>query len=475
VLHEELQTSTTLFPFQQEGARFLSTRTWALLADEMGLGKTAQAIVGCDTIGAERILVLCPAVARINWSREFKKFSTRSRHITVLLDGSTKIKPTDTCIICSYDLLLKNSIRSDLSQLQWEVVILDEMHYLKNRNAKRTRIVFQQLVSMATRGVWALSGTPAPNHAAELYPFLSAAGIWKDSYWAFVKRFCVTRETVYGIQFIGVQRVEELRSLLAPIMLRRKKEDVLKDLPTILFTNVLVEAGKVDMNLWYPEIARGTVPEAKIREQIAAEENSVNAILNMTGQRSDAATEALSALQEQALEQKNGQVIMSRRYLGLSKVPPIAEIIKEELNAQAYEKIVLFAWHKDVIRLLTALLQEYHPLVLYGGTPVLERDKRIQSFQTKKKHRIFIGQVKAAGVAISLTAACEVAFVESSWTPADNAQAAMRVHRIGQTKPVRVRFFGVADSTDEVIQRVLRRKTRDMVQVFDPVNNPFSD
>jgi SWI/SNF-related matrix-associated actin-dependent regulator 1 of chromatin subfamily A len=351
-------------------------------------------------------------------------------------------------------------------------VIADEMHYLKNRNAKRSNIVWSG--SFQNSYFWALSGTPAPNNAAELFPFLHAAGIWKQDYWAFVKRFCVTRETVYGIQIVGVQRVEELRSLLAPIMLRRKKEDVLKDLPAILFTAVSVEAGKVDMNLWYPEIARGITPEHKIREQISAEEESIRAILTMPDAGKNVAVEALSALQEHALNERAGSVMMSRRYLGLSKVPPIAEIIKGELDAQAYDKIVLFAWHRDVIRLLEVLLKEFHPVTLFGGTPVIKRDRVIQSFQEKRHVRIFIGQVTAAGVAISLTAACEVAFVESSWTPADNAQAAMRVHRIGQERPVRVRFFGVADSTDEVIQRVLRRKTRDMVQVFDPVNDPFN-
>jgi SWI/SNF-related matrix-associated actin-dependent regulator of chromatin subfamily A-like protein 1 len=351
-------------------------------------------------------------------------------------------------------------------------VIVDEMHYLKSHRAKRTDIVYSLLTRRADH-VWGLSGTPAPNNAAELWTFLYAAGIWKQGYWAFVKHFCVTRETVYGIQMVGVQRVEELRSLLAPILLRRKKENVMKDLPAILFTNVEVEAAPVDMRLWYPDIGHGTT-EAEIRNKIASQEESLRAILNITGDRTQVAVDALSAMQENLLNQ-TGDVLASRRYLGLSKVPPIVELIKEEFNAKAYEKIVLFAWHRDVIRFLEALLKEFNPLLLYGGTPAIKRDKIIQDFQTKAKFKIFIGQVKAAGVAINLTASCEVAFVESSWTPADNVQAAMRVHRIGQDKPVRVRFFSVADSTDEVIQRVLRRKTRDMVQVFDPVNNPFSD
>lgn len=346
-------------------------------------------------------------------------------------------------------------------------MILDEFHYLKNRLAQRTQTVFGALTSQGNH-VWGLSGTPAPNHAGELFSFLSAAGIWTKDYWAFLRRFCVTRETIYGTQIVGVQRVEELRALMAPVLLRRKKEDVMKDLPPILFTNVAVEPGPVDLNLWFPEIFMQQRTEASLRAQILEEERAVKAILDVAGDRTQAATDALGALQ-------GARTITSRRYLGLSKVPPIAAMVTEEFHAHAFEKIVLFAWHRDVIRALTAALQAFHPLVLYGGTPATERDKRIQAFQTKPKHQVFIGQITAAGIAISLTAACEAGFVESSWVPADNAQAAMRLHRIGQANPVRMRFFGVADSTDEVIQRVLRRKTRDLVSVFDPVNNPFED
>jgi SNF2 family DNA or RNA helicase len=461
-----------LFPFQEIGRDFLAGRRWALLADEMGLGKSAQAITACDAVNAERILVLCPAIARINWSREFLKFSSREKRVTVLLSGQSNTH--SDIVICSYDLLHNKKIFSGLISSTWDVVILDEVHYLKNRDAKRTRAVFQHVVLLATRGIWALSGTPAPNHAAELYPFLHAAGLWTDTYWAFVTRFCVTRETVYGIQMVGVQRVEELRALMAPILLRRKKVDVLKDLPAILFTNVAVETRPVDLNIWFPEIMMGQKTDASLHQQIADEEAAIRAILDVSGDGTTATTEALSALQ--GMQGRGGAgAMVSRRYLGLSKVPAIVELITEELQENAYEKIVLFAWHRDVIRALTFALDELHPLVLYGGTPAIERDKRIQAFQTKKHHRVFIGQVLAAGVAISLTAACEVGFVESSWVPGENAQAAMRVHRIGQDKPVRVRFFSAADTTDEVVQRVLRRKTRDMVQVFDPVNDPFSD
>jgi SNF2 family DNA or RNA helicase len=117
---------------------------------------------------------------------------------------------------------------------------------------------------------------------------------------------------------------------------------------------------------------------------------------------------------------------------------------------------------------------------LFGGTDPERREKNIKKFIHNPLCRVFIGNIRAAGIAITLTAASEVAFVESSWVPADNAQAAMRVHRIGQTRPVRCRFFGLVNSSDEKVQQVLKRKTRDITKLFDEDTkkdfiDPFAD
>jgi SWI/SNF-related matrix-associated actin-dependent regulator of chromatin subfamily A-like protein 1 len=119
-------------------------------------------------------------------------------------------------------------------------------------------------------------------------------------------------------------------------------------------------------------------------------------------------------------------------------------------------------------------------MTLYGETPPDKRERHIRCFQNKPKYRVIICNIQAAGTAITLTAAHQVAFAEVSWVPAENAQAAMRVHRIGQTHPVTVRFFGLAGSSDEQVARVLRRKTRDLTAIFDETapeeavaHNPF--
>ena len=180
-----------------------------------------------------------------------------------------------------------------------------------------------------------------------------------------------------------------------------------------------------------------------------------------------------------ALGPMQDRVQKSRRFVGLQKTPAICELVKSELESGAYDKIVLFAWHRDVIVDMQERLKDFKAVTLFGGTDPERRDKNIKKFQTDRKCRVFIGQIRAAGIAITLTQAHQVGFVESSWVPGDNAQAAMRVHRIGQTHPVTCRFFGLAGSTDEKVQQVIKRKTRDFTRLFDEdrkeILDPFAD
>lgn len=424
-----------LFPYQEADAKWLSSRCYALLASEPGTGKTPIAIRACDLIGAERILILCPAIARMNWWREWTKFSPRAGLFSVLLT-SNGTWPITTGIICSYDLATRPRVATWLASVNWEVMILDESHYLKDRKAIRTRLC---LGGLTAHYRWALSGTPARNHAGDLYPVLVGFRRYAGDYWSFIRRYCKTVETPFGVKIVGSKNVEELKTLMAPILLRRRKDEVLTQLPALLVTDVSVE---------------GTPPPMTTMERALFK----------------AATDEDSFLF--AMEQCK----TNRRLCGLAKVWPVADIVIEELEADHYEKIVLFAWHVDVVRVLAKAFEPFHPIVLYGETPAKERDGLIEAFQTKPDVRVAVCNITTAGTAITLTAASEVGFVEASYVPSDNAQAAMRVHRIGQTKPVRVRFFNLADSVDEQVQKILRRKTHDLVQIFDdgqPKDNPF--
>lgn len=465
---------TTLFGYQKEGAEWLTKGRVRLLADEMGLGKSAQAIAAADTIGAQRILVLCPAVARINWIREFAKFSTRSLTCGALLTAKDSTKPLPDVTICSYDLATNSAVCSKLSAVGWHVIVLDEAHYLKNPKAKRTKAILGK-IAQSTERLWALTGTPAPNYPNELYPLLKVFGVWRDTYWNFVERFCTVRDTDFGKQITGGRNIEELRGLLSGVMLRRKKDEVMKDLPPLLFTDVAVEATPLsdDALMMYFSNYLSWPADKRVKvfyDDMAKQQRSLDVLANDLGMTNGSM---------KILEGLDKQITTLRRYIGLQKCPEVIKTIKAELEAGAYDKIVIFAVHKDVMETLHAGFKDFGAVMLWGGTPPVKRDRLIQKFQNSKGCRVFIGQIVAAGTAITLTAAHQVAVVEADWTPANNQQAVMRCHRIGQTaKCVTVRFFGMAGSVDERIQQVLKQKTRTLVQLFDNTSkqiDPFAD
>jgi SNF2 family DNA or RNA helicase len=462
---------TSLYPYQEIGAKWLTGKPYALLADEMGLGKSAQVIVACDLLCATNILVLCPAIVRFQWEREFQNFSRWTRKLSVILHGKTIFNGGSGVTICSYDLAIKPIVNTWICQKAWDVVVFDECHYLTNRNARRTDVCFRAIGPQANY-LWALSGTPAPNHGGELYPLLRAFGAWHKGYWSFVRRFCITRDTVYGTQIMGTKNIQELRGLLRQHTLRRKVEDVLPDLPTIQFSNVVVEPSPVDLAKWYPEVTAKQKTEAEQMDEIAKQQAVIDSIVSQASTGAQTQQGTLEALAHIAVG-----VTPSRRYCGLTKTPAVAELIAGELQNGAYSKIVIFAIHRDVIVDLQDRLKQFRPVVIFGGTPAEKRKKFIHSFQTDPRTRVFIGNIQAAGIGIDLFAANQVAMVEASWVPSQNSQAVMRVHRIGQTRPVNVRFFSVVNSTDEFVQRVCMRKTRDLTAILDSpvITNPFED
>lgn len=431
-----------LFPYQVEGAKFLATVGRGLLADEMGLGKSAQAIAATAMVhGAPRVAVVCPASLKQNWLREFEKFWPGLISYTLEVESYDKVT------------------RGALADWTGDVLILDEAHYLKSHKAKRTKAVFGPkcdgvggLVSRAAN-VFCLTGTPTPNNPSELWPMLRAvmpgalsrpavegAGVKINSkpypFWPFVERFCYTRDTGFGLTIVKGKNLPELKARIAPFMLRRKKDDVLKDIPPIRFDTLALE---------------GKFP-AEMSEEIAI------------------VAKALEEHGIKGLKEVAPHVAQLRRVTGMAKVPAAIEWIKEQLEG-GLKKIVVFAHHKDVISALDAAFG-LDSVVVTGSTPADHRASLVDIFQDSHPKdpgiypRVFIGQIQAAGVGLTLTAASDVLFVESSWVPAENEQAAMRVHRIGQRNACLIRFAMLAGSIDEQIQKAVLRKAADISRLF---------
>jgi SWI/SNF-related matrix-associated actin-dependent regulator 1 of chromatin subfamily A len=466
-----------LFGYQEYGAKWLAGKRQAYLCDVMGLGKSAQLVRACDLVGATSILVVCPAAARVNWTREFQRFSPLDRKHAAILAGTDADNIDSAEVVAvSYDILANKAVLKRLTQRKWDVLILDEAHFLKDRRALRTKAVYGKLAPLANY-VWRASGTPAPNNVAELWTSLRSAQITQLGHTEFTQRYCTGFESSYGFKITGTKNETELKALLALFMLRRTKSQVMTQLPPLVFKHVTVARSPVDLDPWFFEQYHRLDPDAniaqrKLVEKISADSSlvkqSIAAIANRPVPGGRPECYELNTQNDdtlRTLESLGASLPTLRRYIGLAKVPEIAAIIANELETDQYDKIVLMCVHMHVIEQVRIKLKKFHPVTLYGGTPATKRQQNIDRFQKDKSCRVFIGQVVAAGTAITLTAASELAFVEQSWVPAENAQAAMRVHRIGQTRSVRVRVFSCDNTIDEQVNNVLIRKQRELAKV----------
>jgi SNF2 family DNA or RNA helicase len=183
------------------------------------------------------------------------------------------------------------------------------------------------------------------------------------------------------------------------------------------------------------------------------------------------ADRAMGALNQGILEGISDSVSTLRRINGLKKVRNIARLVDQELKDNAYEKIIIFGIHREVIGELHSELHHHGVVTVYGMTKPRDRQEAIDAFQFNPGIRVFIGNITAAGTAITLTAANQVLFAEMDWVPGNNAQAMARAHRRGQEKTVFVRFAALDDSLDTKITKVLKRKTEELTQLIDGGNN----
>ncbi len=419
-----------LFDYQRTGADWLAARKKALLADKMGLGKTIQAIEACNLVQAERVAVVCPAIARINWRREFDKWGLYSPEVKI--ESFNK-------------LALDKALRKDWAAFQPDVLIIDEAHFLKTPSATRTKALYgphckgDGLVKTAGR-VWLLTGTPTPNNATELFPHLKA--LWPDllpghgTYADFINRYAHFIQGDYGPKILANKNEGELRELLAPHMLRRKPEDVLPDLPPVVYGDL-------------------TVDNEEALAEVRALEESIEA------------QELIYRLEEGApIPEADPHLAAFRRVCGIAKAGPVAAVVAAELESGAVPKVVLFAHHKAVIEKLTEGLVRFNPVRVWGASTEAQRQAAIDAFQSDPDVRVFIGQITACSTAVTLTAAHHCVFVEQSWVPAENSQATHRLSRISQKSTVFARIASLAGSIDEAITNTLARKIRGLSHLY---------
>jgi SWI/SNF-related matrix-associated actin-dependent regulator 1 of chromatin subfamily A len=414
--------------FQKAGVEEMLKRgKFILLADEQGLGKTIQAIEYFKHHPtAKKALVIAPATLKINWEREIKKFYSESSKVKIMRGSKDTIDGDFEFVIVNYDLLNSPIIISEIEKFNADIVFGDEIHFAKNLEAKRTKKAFE--IAKKARTFVALSGTPIPNRPIEIFPLLknfspTTLGIYVDQR-RFEYRFCAGFEDKWGFNNSGASNLDELgERMRATCMVRRLKKDTIgtKKLP--------------------PKI-------------IAFEADSETQVLVL--KEKEIAAEFLKKNKEVPTV---GEIAEIRQQLALHKLPLAIQFIEDLLLSNA--KVIIFAHHRVIISLLRDHFQRRFAVVVAGGMTDKAKQIAVDAFQKDPNCEIFIGQIKAAGVGLTLTAGTEEVFVETSWAPGDIEQCMDRSDRYGQTRDVQAWFLTTENSLEEHMLKV----------AFDKANN----
>jgi SWI/SNF-related matrix-associated actin-dependent regulator 1 of chromatin subfamily A len=452
-------------PFQRAGIAYAAARPATLIADEMGLGKTVQAIGLVNASpDVKSVLVVCPASLRLNWAREWARWTTRHDlgAPVVVESGKTEIPADARLVICNYDLIGKFPA---LASREWGLVISDESHHLKNPKAQRTGHVLGSKTEpgLKARRWLLLTGTPILNRPIELWPLLHKLdpdGLgrnWKR----YAERYCAGHtETVWtgratGYRDVykcdGASNLGELQERLrGTCMVRRLKADVLTELPAKRRQIMELPANGASK-------AVRAESAALARHEAEAERLTAEAELAKAGGDEGAYREAVARLRG-AAQVAFTEMAAMRHQVAMAKVPAVIEHLAGYVEAGT--KVVVFAHHVDVISALVAGLRELgqEPAVLTGSTSLSDRQAAVDRFQGDPKVLCFVGNIQAAGVGITLTAASHIVFSELPWTPGELSQAEDRCHRIGQRESVSVVHLVVDGSLDAHMAQVIVAK-----------------
>ena len=398
-----------------------------ILADDMGLGKTTSTIIAALETGSKKVLIVCPASLKINWQREIENYSDRP----VFIAEGKKFSTEHDFVIINYDIL-KNFHDSDpkkkdeslLLQSGFDLVILDEAHMISNVQAQRTKIInsFAKKVSR----VWLLTGTPMTSRPMNYYNLLNliespVAQNWK----AYAIRYCQGFQFTAGKRKVwnvmGASNLEELRDRTSKQILRRLKEDVL-DLPDKIITPVYLRL------------------KSKEYEDLMGE------YYDWYDKNPD---------ESSSLTVQFTKLMKVRKVIANEKTKQTIEFVENILEQG--KKVIIFTNFTDTLQ---TIYQHFEKQAVYldGSCSNSVRQQAVDSFQNDDKTRVFVGNLKAAGVGLTLTAAEVVIMNDLSFVPAEHAQAEDRAYRYGQKSNVLVYYPLFENTIEGAIYDILNRK-----------------
>ncbi len=482
----------TLRPYQVEGFRWLarlaSLGFGGILADEMGLGKTLQMIALVKSLRDSGqlggpVLVACPASLVFNWADEFARFApdvpvcalegSRAHREALLFRATQGIDEgrvlgcgddagedartageriagassadVPCVIVASYDRVRIDG--AQLARVEWGLVVLDEAQYIKNHATKTTRAVKR----LRSRLRFALTGTPVENRLSELwsiFDFLMPGFL--GSYERFRER--------YELGIIGEdeEAAARLRALIEPFVLRRRKADVLTDLPAKLESIRYVPLGREQRRLY-------DGAEQRLREDLNAQKRQNASRANRRGHIPDAEKSAVEVLAELTRLRQialDPALVFENYKGGAEKLGAIMELVDEAMEAG--RKVLIFSQFTSYLDVLSAELDRrgIGHFAITGATPKRERVRLVNEFNANETP-VFLVSLKAGGTGLNLTGASVVVHADPWWNAAATDQATDRAHRIGQNREVDV-YKVVAKGTIEERIVALQEAKRDL-------------
>ena len=401
---------------QKEAIEKLLAYDKFILADDMGLGKTTSTIIAALESGVKKILIICPASLKLNWEREIKNYSDRPIYIC---EGK-KYEEADF-VISNYDIIknfhdTKEKKNSQILKSNFDLVIIDEAHYISNVQAQRTKLIND--ITDKVKKIWLLTGTPITSRPINYYNLLRIVDNPVAQNWmAYVIRYCEGYQfnvgggrKIWNVQ--GASNLEELRDRISRQVLRRLKTDVL-DLPEKIITPVYLRL----YSKFYEELM-GEYYDWYNKQN---ESNSISVQFT--------------------------KLTKVRQVIAEDKVPHTIEIA-ENIIEQG-KKVIIFSNFTEPLR---KIYEHFGKKAVYldGTTSKPARQKAVDDFQEDEKIMVFCGNIKAAGVGLTLTAGEAVIMNDLSFLPSDHAQAEDRAYRYGQKNCVSV-YYPIFENTIEGI------------------------
>lgn len=464
--HSAAVDNVPLFDHQKEGVTFLEERRKAILADEMGLGKTRQAIVATWRLTRGGVVV-CPASLKTNWAREILAVDPEATiHIA---DAAATYEyhsgEASAWYIANYDILDRERITDEVAGYMPTTLILDEAHYIKSSTTNRTKAALR-LADQAIN-VFLLTGTPILNRPMELYTLLQAIdhplALTKDgkpNWYGYARRYCAAYQrefwrivkdsngkTIFKpdgtplkrkLSFLdtsGASNLDELAEKLATSYLRRTKDILGDKLPAKIIGNEIVELGtqyrSAYENAWDDYITYlKNVPEGSEKKDLGNIDLARHII----------------------------EINKLKQAASRGKIPHVVEAAAEIVENG--EKVIIFTQYKETLAQIVSELKarKIRGVKLSGDDNAQARQTAVDYFQNDDAIRVFVANIKAGGVGLTLTAASTVLFADMEWTPALHSQAEDRAHRIGQHKLVNVHYYIAKDTVDEDIVELLGKK-----------------